>query len=331
MTSSTGPVPPGMATVFEEAARQALHAPSILNSQPWRWRVGPDRLELFADRGRQLAVIDPVGRLLVISCGAALHHARVALAAAGYQAEVSRLPDPAESDLLAVLRIAGRCQPDEAAVRFRDAIPRRRTDRRAYGDSPVPDAAVQRLREIVATHGAYLHVVRPDQMPMLAVATGEAGAAERADPAYRDELARWTNRPDAADDGVPVGTAVRQEPRRVPIRDYAPGGQPGLEVGDGTDRGATYVVLFGRSDGPADWLRAGEALSALLLTAVDEGLSAAPLSDPVEVNWPRRLTRGLLSEPGEPFLVVRVGVGPDPADLPPAPRRDPREVIEVSE
>jgi nitroreductase len=168
-------------------------------------------------------------------------------------------------------------------------------------------------------------------MPMLATVTARAATDELDDPAYRRELAEWTNRPPHAGDGVPTATAVRPAPRRVPVRNYAPDGTAGLRAGAGFDEGAAYVVLFGAADEPADWLRGGEALSALLLTATAEGLSTAPISDAIEAEWPRRLLRDLLAGVGEPFLVVRLGYGDDPDDLPAAPRRDAEEVLDVHE
>ncbi|MEU9743560.1 nitroreductase family protein [Micromonospora chersina] len=315
--------------MLEAAARQALHAPSVFNTQPWRWRITTDTLELRADPDRQLAATDPDGRLLTLSCGAALHHARVFLAAAGWAVTVERRPDPADPALLARLRATGPAHLDVAAARLVDAIPRRRTDRRAYGDRPVPEPVLARLRAAVEAEDAHLHIVRPDQMPMLAVSTGRAADAELADPAYREELRRWTDRPAGSGDGVPTATAVRPGPRRVPLRDYAPGGAAGLTAGADFDRGAAYLILFGEQDEPAAWLRGGEALSALLLTATAEGLASAPLSDAIEVAWPRRMMRDLLAGIGDPYLVVRVGWGPDD-DLPPAPRRTPADVIEVT-
>ena len=86
---------------LEEAARASLHAPSVFNTQPWSWLVTGDRLELRADPSRRLDATDRDGHLLLLSCGAALHHARTALAAAGWTATVDRLPDPSEPALLA--------------------------------------------------------------------------------------------------------------------------------------------------------------------------------------------------------------------------------------
>ncbi|MCI4061208.1 nitroreductase family protein [Micromonospora sp. R77] len=312
--------------VLEAAARQSLHAPSVFNTQPWRWRVAGGALELRTDPGRQLTVTDPDGRLLVLSCGAALHHARISLTAAGWGVEVDRLPDPADPGLLARLRTTGPAELDVAAGPLVDAIPRRRTDRRAYGDRPVPEPLLTRLREAVEAEGAHLHVVRPDQMPMLAVSTARAADAELADPAYRAELREWTNRPAGSGTACPPRPSGR---RRAGSR-YAttPGGAAGLTAGTDFDRGAAYVILFGERDDPAAWLRGGEALSALLLTATAAGLATAPISDAIELAWPRRMMRDLLAGIGDPYLVVRVGWAPA-GELPPAPRRAPAEVIEV--
>lgn len=304
-----------------EAALDALRAPSVFNTQPWHWQLHGERLELRAERTRLLPATDPDGLLLTVSCGAALHHALVSVAAHGYEPVVERLPDPHDPDLLATVGCGSPTTPDDSMLRLRASIRQRRTDRRPYSDEPVPPAVLRTLRQAVTGAGAYLHVVRPDQLPMLAIAAAEAGAAQVSDPAYRMQLAQWTHRPQASGDGVPAGTAVPPVPRRVPVRDFILDGDTGLEVGAGTDRGTRYGVLFGPSDDAPAWLRAGEALSALLLTAVDLGLCASPMSDVVEVPWPRRILRDLLAGLGEPYLVVRVGYTGQADGLPDVPRR----------
>lgn len=70
----------------------AVRAPSIHNTQPWRWRVCPTSLELFSRPDMQLRSTDPDGRELILSCGVALHHCVVALASLGWQAKVKPFP-----------------------------------------------------------------------------------------------------------------------------------------------------------------------------------------------------------------------------------------------
>jgi nitroreductase len=318
--------------VLEAAARESLHAPSVFNTQPWTWRIAGDTLELSSDPTRHLDTTDPDGRLLLISCGTALHHARTALAAAGFAATVDRLPDPERPNVLARIHLGAAVPPDPEAQRMAAAIPHRRTDRRAFGDRPVSDAMLTRLRRLVERAGAYLHVVPQDQVAMLGVATERAARAELDDPAYRAELDQWTNRPQWSGDGVPPATAVQPTLRRVPVRDFAPeDANAGLNAGDGVDKGAAYVIVFGTGDQPADLLRGGEAVSALLLLATAEGLATAPLSEAIEVTWPRHLLRGLLSDVGEPYLAVRLGYPADKTPLPPVPRREPSEAITIQE
>ena len=83
----------------------ARRAPSVHNTQPWRWRIDGRLLQLRADRSRQLRVADPLGRNFMISCGCALHHAVVGAGALGWRASVDLLPERAEPDVVARLHL----------------------------------------------------------------------------------------------------------------------------------------------------------------------------------------------------------------------------------
>jgi nitroreductase len=315
---------------LELAARSALRAPSVFNSQPWRWHITGDVLELAAEPGRRLHVTDAEGRLLLVSCGAALHHARIALSANGWRPEIQRLPDQ-RPDLLASVRVAGRATPEPDVVDLAAAISRRRTDRRAFGDRPVPGETIARLHRLADQEGTSLHVVPDDRVPELAIALDLAADANYFDPAHRTELTAWTHRPAWTGDGVPPNTGVGPSLRRVPVRNFLPDGSPGLSAGADHDEGATYVILYGSAARPADLLRAGEAMSALLLQATTEGLSSAPISEAVEVAWPRELLTRLLPGAGEPYLIVRFGYVESAENVPPSPRRAPGEVISIED
>jgi nitroreductase len=310
---------------LREAAEKALAAPSIFNTQPWRWQISDGTLRLWADRERQLLVADPDARMLTISCGVALHHARVALAAAGHQSVVRRLPDLGDPDLLAEIRIAGRHTPTDSEVRLQEAIRLRHTDRRAFSQG-VPVEAVPALIDAAESQQAHLHLIRPEEVATLALAAVRADAIQLSDGDYRRELIRWTHRPQWSNDGVPTSTAVERAPRAVPVRDFAPFGQPAMPAGPYSDVGAQYAVFFTDEDGPADWIQAGEALSAVLLTATSLGLSTAPISDVTELAVTREQLRHLLADIGVPQLAVRIGQAP-PGAPPSVPRRNPDEVI----
>lgn len=319
----------GVAAALAGAAACAGYAPSIHNTQPWRWRVMPDKLELYAVRDRQLRATDPEGRLLTISCGTALHHARVALAAEGWTVEVVRHPDPDQPDLLAVLAPTGRGPVTTAAIRLVQAAQLRRSDRRPVSDTPVPATALDVIRAAVTEEELELHVLSGDQVQDLAAAASRAGEVEAADPGIQEELLYWTGRSPAGT-GMPASVLPASAPRTtVPGRDF---GHPGtLPIGPGHDRMARYAVLFGPDDEPASWLRAGEALSSCWLVATQRGVSMLPLSGAIEVPATRATLRRLLAGIGQPYLVLRLGLAdPEHAGPPHTPRMPAAQVVDTS-
>ncbi len=314
--------------VLRAAAEAAQIAPSIHNTQPWRFVVATDRLELWADRRRWLPLLDPDGHMLLLSCGAALHHVSVALAAAGWLLGVDRTGvDHLTNEPLAVVRLTGRQDQSPTAVRMFQATLVRQTDRRAVTTDPVEAEAVAAIREAVTTLGAGLHVVRADQRAELAATVEHAQRIESDDPARRAELAHWVGGRRLDGTGVPDSVIPAwPPPTTVPERDF--GHLGALDAGLGHDTAAVYAILFGDGDRPVDWLHAGEALDAAWLQAVQQGLALLPYSAPTEIVAARETMRGLLSGLGYPYIAVRLGrADPDLAGPPATPRLNPTETI----
>lgn len=322
-----------MKQMLADAATAAGFAPSLQNTQPWKWVVRNrfGSLELHADRSRQLESSDPQGRLLTISCGAALHHARIALAAGGWGHEVDLLPDAAEPDLLAIIKLGPQTRPTPEAIRAFSRIRTRHTDRRPVGDEPPPHEAIEAMRAAGTAEGVNIHVLTEDQVGLLGSAAVRADRMEIVDPRQRTELAYWVggDRPDGT--GVPMEVIPSAVGRGVvPGRDFVRGGR--LAPREGSDRAAVYLMLFGNGDEPGDWLRAGQALSATWLTAAERELSVLPFSSVIEVAATREAMRAILSGLGYPYLVLRVGV-PDRehGEPPPAPRLPAAQTVSMAD
>lgn len=319
-----------LVTAFTEAAATAGYAPSAYNTQPWRWRVLPNRLELHAVRNRQLTAIDPEARLLLLSCGTALHHSRVGLAAEGWQVAVQRLPDPDNPDLLARLTVTERVPVTPTAMRLVQCMQVRHTDRRPVSDERISDEALNEIIRAAADEGVRLQILTPDQVVELAAAAAQAAMVEARDPRCQEELRYWTSRLTPPGTGLPPEVLPEQPPQTtVPGRDF---GQPGtLPVGSGHDRAAIYALLNGEDDEPDSWLRAGEALSAAWLTATRLGVSVLPLSEVIEVEGTRQALRQLLAGLSFPYLVLRLGIAdPVHAGPPHTPRIPANQVVDTS-
>ncbi|MEV4536642.1 nitroreductase [Asanoa sp. NPDC049518] len=313
---------------LRDAVSASLYAPSILNTQPWRWSLRGTRLELIRDPDRRLEAVDPSGRMAMISCGTALHHVRVTLAARGHAVSVRRLPAGDPADLLATLEITGSADASAGDVELARAIRHRRSDRRPIvATSRVDDGVIAALAAAATREGSTLFRVGDTERPYLGTAVDEAQRTEQSDPAYHRELAAWTvRRPSGG--GVSFESLVSPVPRPVAVRDFADDGETGLFPGFGDDRFADYLIVATSSDTPADRLRAGEATSAVWLTATARDLAMSVMSDVVEVPATRSLISRLLADRAEPQLVLRTGPQGQPVPPPPASHRALDEVLD---
>ncbi|WP_409332755.1 Acg family FMN-binding oxidoreductase [Trujillonella humicola] len=301
----------------------ANRAPSVHNSQPWRWRIGPSTVHLYADRERSLPATDPEGRDLLISCGAALHHLRVALLAAGSAARVHRLPDPAHPQHLAAVELSPATPtPDDLVLA--QAVERRRSDRRVFSTWPVPEEFTRDMARAAEREGATLVVLDPARQWEVARLVERAGVEQALTPGMAHEVALWTGRSRGAPDGVPAVNVPDDLTASVPVRHYAGHTMEQNELGRDESDGTVLAVLATDGDGAEDRLRAGEALSAVLLTATTVGLATDPISQPLEVAATRsRLAADCLPSGRHPQVLLRLGWAPISATPVPATGRRP--------
>lgn len=314
----------GMVTSFPDtdtvraALASAVRAPSVHNSQPWRWCAGSDRLDLFAIPELHLRHIDPDGRDLLLSCGATLHHAVVAFAALGWQAHVHRFPST-DPDHLATLSFSPR-PPTDAERALAAAIPRRRTDRRRFGSREVSPADIAVMGARAARGGVSLR--RVESLSGLRAAVDRAMDAHLHDDGYLRELTTWSGRYGSVA-GVPAANVPSPDMAAgVPTRVFAGSGP----VRAGTDGGADQAVVLAlgtRDDDAPARLRAGEATSVVLLTATALGLASCPVTEPLEIPATRcALREEIFESRAHPQMLLRIGWAPaDAVPLPATPRR----------
>lgn len=294
--------------LFVIAVEAAVRAPSMHNTQPWRFRLRGGALEVLADRSRQLPVADPHGRALRIACGAAVLNARLALAVGGHPARVRLRPEPGEPDLLARLTPGERRPPTPTEAALYAAVSRRHSNRRPFSPEPVPADARRQLILAARDEDAWLHLLLG--RPALAVVAEVVRAADTAlirDAGYRTELAAWSRSEDT-DDGVPAA-AGGPSPQPHDLLAMRPFGGTDRAPGRDFESDPLVAVLGTAGDTVHDHLVAGQALQRVLLTATVHGLAASMLSQPIEVPAAREQLRRGVGRLGTPQMVLRIGYG----------------------
>ena len=283
-------------------------------------------MHLYADSGRHLPHTDPARRELILSCGVALQHFTVALAALGWQPQVRRLPNPADPDHLASIELIA-CAGSEQDIALAAAIPRRRTDRRWYSSWPVPGGDLALMASRAARSGVMLR--RVESPRSLSAVVAGAAREHSGDSEYLAELAMWSGRYGSTA-GVPARNTPVPSHADLPARAFAGPALPQPPGAEARDDAGVVVVLATATDDDLALLRAGEATGVVLLTATALGLSSCPLTEPLEIDATRDTVRSMvLDGDGFPQMLMRIGWAPLNADpLPATPRRPLSEVVQ---
>jgi hypothetical protein len=315
--------------VIKDAVILACRAPSLHNSQPWRWVLAGNSLQLFAAPDRVVRRTDRSGREAIISCGVVLDHLRVAMAAAGWKANVDRFPNP---NLLHLASIDFTPMEfvTEGQRRRANAILLRRTDRLPFAAPPDWESFEPEFRGVVNSDAVRLDVIADDLRPQLAQASQLTEALRLYDSSYHAELQWWTAAFEVAD-GIPHSSLITAaESDRVDVGRTFPVTHHRERRAEIDEDHSKILALSTYDDSHYSVLRCGEALSAALLDATMAGLATCTLSHITELPASRTVVSELIGQRTIPQALIRVGLAPAMEDIPPpTPRRPIDDVFEV--
>ena len=323
--------PPNAVSIEQVSAmvELACRAPSLHNSQPWKWIFDDGVLHLIADRKRVGHHTDVTGQEVLLSCGAALDHLEVASAAAGWHVTIDRFPDPHDHNHVASATFAPQSHAHPRRA-LGEAIMRRQTNRLPLAP-PEPWADLeQQLRTILDGDAVHLDVIDDSGRPALADVSRRTEQHRRDDASYQYELLWWTGHSHVGD-GIPQSALPSSaEARRVDVARAFPvyrGGDRSSQV----DRDHSKVLVLSTfDDSRKSTLKCGEALSRVLLECTAAGFATCPLTHMIEWHEGREAVRRLTGRRAEPQVLVRVGCALETsAATPRTPRRPLSEVLQI--
>jgi nitroreductase len=281
-----------------------------------------DGVEVYADVTRRLPAVDPRGRAMHISVGAAILNLRLAIRHSGRWAALALLPDPSQPLHVATVRLGGPCPVEEDDRTLYAAIARRRSNRGPFEDRVPAEVELAALESAAREEDAVLGIADARGRDTVLSLARTAAHRMREQFAYRDELRRWTTDDPYRDDGVSIETVgPLSERTALPLRDFAADREIPDRLTVEFEREPTLATLWTSADTPRDWLVAGAALERVMLEATRRGIETCLITQPLEDPS----LRDLLADEGLiPQAVVRIGYGP-PA--PPSNRRPVDEIL----
>lgn len=269
----------------------AIRAPSSHNSQPWLFKVGVGResIEIHIDPRRRLSEADPSSRLLYVSLGCVMANLMVAADFIGlaYRMEYfTAYP----SNLAVRMNFLGKKQTSRESV-FR-AIQERRSNRNRYKNTAMPAKILNELREIVRGFGSDLRVDFIEhyiQKERVADISSRAMAKIMARDTFRKELASWLRiNWSRKKDGMP-GSGHGMSLITSIIAPYILRHIDVSRVEAQKERTRILnfpivAIISSKKNIPSNWLRAGELLEMILLTAqshsIDSTIRVAAIEEP---------------------------------------------------
>jgi hypothetical protein len=317
---------------IEFLLRYAILAPSNHNTQPWIFEVEGDEIRISADRTRSLPASDPDDRELIISCGVAMFFLETAARAFGFDVRTRRIPKPSDDNLIAEVIIGERKKEKVGRPDLLHAITRRRTNRGKFAAKPLEADIRDAIAGAASANGVHANWIqsKPDRAA-LANLISTADRQQFENRAFRRELANWVH---ANRTGEPDGIPAKSIGFEAPLNYVAPLLIRTFDIA--TEKvsfdealvrlAAGFLILSTGFDQPLDWVRAGEALGGVLLTAESLGVNASYLNQACEIEELRSRLAAVGNSGGHPQIVLRLGYG---LPVSPTPRRSLEAVMRV--
>lgn len=311
---------------MHELIRYATLAANGHNTQPWRFAIAADSIEIRPDPARRLPVVDPQDRELWISLGCALENLLIAARASGYVADVT-YPDAAD-----VIRVRLAADAPQASPLF-DAIPRRQNTRSAYDGQPVTAADLDRVLATPLEPGVALRpVTAAGDMAQVQAYVRQGNLAQYGDRAFLDELIGWLRFNQraalATRDGLFTRCSGNPEVPAWLGRIFVSGGKPEQQADADAAKlssSAGALIIASTGESKSAWVRTGQVYERLALQMTSLGIKSAFVNQPIEVAALRGQFGSALGLSGViEQLLLRFGYAPD---MPRSLRRPVAQVL----
>jgi nitroreductase len=313
-----------------ELVRHAVQAPSGHNTQPWRFALSGETIDILPDFSRRLPVVDPDDHALFISLGAALENLTIAAKQRGLAPHTDYFPAHAADSL--VVRLLPMSGPDESEL-FR-AIPERQSTRSTYDGTPIPTADLRQLEAASVQDGVRFRVFTDrKQIESVTEFVKEGNRKQVSDPAFVRELIDWVRfsrkEAEAHNDGLTGAVmGMPAAPRWLGERIMKTILRPEAEASKAEERirsSSALMLFIAEKHDREHWVKLGRSFERVSLAATVLGIRNAHMNMPCEVPEVREQFRrylGLAEE--EPLLLLRIGYG---KLMPRSPRRPPSAVV----
>lgn len=299
--------------------KYAVLAPSSHNTQPWKFSIKDNKVDVYVDKTRWLKVADQDQRELFISVGCALENLMVAGEHFGLECQPDYFPGP--EDTVAEVRFQSKDPSQSFREGLLDAIPERFTNHNAYNESPISSEDLQIIHNCFDEEDIFLHTTdHPDTKRKVEEMIIQADAIQFSDPDYREELGYWIGQ------GVFGASWLMSKIGQLAVNYINMGKTMGKKDSQVLMSSPVLAVISSRNDDRLSQVRVGQVFERIFLTATRLGISVHPMSQILEVPQLKDQVAELVPTTGViPQHTFRMGYGEPEKEH--TPRRPVEEVL----
>lgn len=259
--------------------RYAILAPSTRNTQPWKFHVTDQGVDIYTDRDHWLKVADTDQRELSISIGCAFENLRIAMRHFGLGYQVVYHPGPGRPDLAVQVRLT----PSPVTVPYLDeplfyAIIDHQSNHFGFRPAPINEATRQRLQSYCVENGLSLYLTDDPAIKQEIDERSEEGdAMQFADPAFMREFQH-----DLESGAVGIPWVIAKL-HRLAVAYLNPSNPFAQSDAQHLTNAPLLCLVASEADTPTARIQAGQVFERLWLAASSMQISMQPMTQALQL------------------------------------------------
>lgn len=299
------------------------------NTQPWKFNIVKNSIEVIPDFNRPLNYSDRTNRQMYISLGCAVGNIIVAAAKCGLETKTDFLPEDNWENCAVKIIFSGK-KSGKPLSELYPSIVKRVTNRFPFEPQPIDQKLLDEMENLGQGFGVKVDFITNSELKIkICDLIFEIGKQVYDDKIFKKELSTWTRGTDTLKtDGMPLfdldmpALLSRMGPKLLM---YLPATMLAGREKKLMQSAPAFLTISHSLDNQESWLRTGIAFQLISLRATLEDLSFCPWAGFVEHPIGNEKISKLLGSSDRLLFFARLGKPTKP--MPHSPRRPIAEVL----
>ncbi|MDR2192606.1 MAG: hypothetical protein LBO62_07005 [Endomicrobium sp.] len=296
---------------FLHIAQYAIKAPSGHNTQPWKFKINENSIEILPNFTKSLPAVDESNRELYISLGCALENLRIAARHLGYNYDIA-----AQNEQGIIVNLVKASSSTENSLYSQ--IEKRQTNRSVYNNQKIPDETIKYLENIILQPNTQVYFAKIGEnfANSLTQYILRGNEIQMNDNDFKDELILWMrfNKREVkkTQDGLAYNAmgfpAIARFLGKLIVGAYLKPDKQNKADLKKINSSSHFLLFTTKNNTVFEWIDLGRTLERILLETTRLNLANAYMNPPCEIEVLANEIKNTLTINNEyPAILLRIG------------------------